>query len=215
MKFMTHSRRLSIDDWLSERSRGAIEVGRCFTVHSARAERLGGYPPLQLCDVPLLLLAAAVEGGARWFRIHGRQNCLFSWDAPAGPTLGKALSVLSSENVDYRCDGKHHCEVPEAFRDLLSPFFQRTTHAPLSVVLDDRLLRSNPAGGIVWSKPSTHPAMTLVDRGVSFEMPFALPGLQVVARVRPLNGAPWPIQLAWDNVLQDCVRNLIELPHTF
>ena len=205
----------SIDDWLSRQSGGPIEEGNPFTVHPARAERLGGYPPLQLCDVPLLLLAAAVEGGAGWFRIHGRHNCLFSWDVPAGPTLGKALSILRSENVDHRCDGKQQCEVPEGFRDLLAPFFQKTTYAPLSVVLDDRVLWSKPDGEMVWSRPSARPALTLVDRGVSFEMPFALPHLRVVARVRPLNGAPWPIQLAWDKVLQDCVRNLIELPHTF
>ena len=206
---------ISIDDWLSKQSLGVVEEGNPFTVHTTRAERLGGYPPLQLCDVPLLLLAAAVEGGARWFRIHGRHNCRFSWDLPAGPTLETALSILADQKVDFRCEDRQQCEVPEAFRDLLLPFFRRTTHAPLSVILDDRVLWSKPAGKMVWSRPSSCPALTLVDRGVSFEMPFAIPGLQMVARVRPLSGAPWPIRLAWDKVLQDSVKDLVDLPHTF
>lgn len=206
---------LSIDQWLKEQSKGAVEFGKTFTVHAARAQRLGGYPPLQLCDVPLLLLAAAVEGGARWFRIHGRHNCLFSWDAPAGPTLEKALSILRVERVDFQCRDRSTLEVPKAFQDLLEPFFQRTTHAPLTVVLYDRLLWSNPAGNGVWSRAAEMPRLTLVDRGIDFPMPFAFPGLQMVARVRPLNGAPWPVSLAWDTVLHDCVRDLVDLPHTF
>ncbi len=201
----------SISQWLEDQRKGLSSSEGTFSVHLPKAERLGGYPRLGLSDVPLLLMAAAVEGGAGYFRLHGTRNCRFSWDGQAGPTLDLALSVLRHQRIDHEVVQRQGLELPEAFRDFLDPLFRRCRHAPLSMIVGNRVMWSNAPGQGVWVASSTLPRLSLVDRGVDFELPFAFPNLRVVARVgSPLLGRPWPLSLVWNEELRSLVEDLGE-----
>ena len=195
-----------MEQWLQQFSQNAETRDRSFTVHPRRAEHYTGALPLRLCDVALLLLAAAVEGGSSYFRIHGQRDCLFSWKGAAGPSLQAALSVLATEGVDYVLEDSQTLILPDLFREFLEPFFVRTKHAPLSVIVGDRKVWGGLPERGVWARGSRTPGLVLVDRGVDFSMPFAFPGLQVVASVEPLAGAPWPRRLVWNHILEQQVR---------
>ena len=210
---------LPLKDWLSKLSEGAVLNDETFTVHSQRAERLGGIPSLTLTDVPLLLLADAVAGKADYFSIYGRHNCVFWWDRSMGPHLDLALTILDMHRIDYSLQQRdtdltgevqNTLVLPDLYRELLTPLFKRTKHAPLSLMIGDRIVRSHPTENGVWARRSEHARLILVDRGIDFEMPFAFPGWQIVARVSSLSGAPWPKQLVWNRELQNIICSLAQ-----
>jgi hypothetical protein len=199
----------SVAQWLEDQKDGLSISGGSFSVDSWNARRLGGYPSLGLSDVPLLLMAGAVEGQSSYVRLHGARNCLIEWDGQAGPAYDLALSVLHTQGVDFRAVDRRAVELPEVYWDLLEPFYLRCRHAPLSVVRGDRLLWSHQPGNGVWAVTTNRPRLLVCDRGVDFELPFALPGLKVVSRVAsPLLGNPWPIRLVWNDEL---VQTLLEV----
>ena len=156
-------------------------------------------------------MAAAVEGGASYFRVHGAKSCWLSWDGQAGPSLDTAVSVLRREGIDHVALEREGLELPEAFRDFLGPLYRRCRHAPLSMIAGNRVIWANAPGQGVWLEESRIPRLVLVDRGVDFELPFAFPKLRVVARVSsPLPGQPWPLRLVWNEELRSVVEDLGE-----
>lgn len=200
----------SISQWLEDQSRGLSSSGGAFSVHLRKAERLGGYKTLSLSDVPLLLMAAAVEGESTYFRLHGARNCLFSWDGQAGPSFDTALSVLRRERIDHEALDRQGIELPEAFRDFLGPLFRRCRHAPLSMIVGNRVQWTNTSTAVAWLRSSNSPRFVLVDRGIDFELPFVLPNLEIVAQVSsPLSGGPWPVCLVWNKELGSLVHDLL------
>ena len=106
--------------------------------------------------------------------------------------------------------GRQSLILPDLFRELLGSLFARSSHAPLSLVVGDRVLRTFCSGNGVRAIRSRDARLTLVDRGVDFDMPFAFPGLQVVAGVAPLSGASWPRSLLWNEKLNQEVTRIAE-----
>jgi hypothetical protein len=200
-----------VQEWLETNcSQGFLHSRGRFTIDQEAAQALGNLAKLRLSDVPLLLLAGAVEGGSRYFRIHGRQNLRFSWEGMAGPCGEVALSLLRAARIDL-CWEQHGCELPSGFRDYLEPLAQRSRHAPLSLIWGDRVLTQRASGGSRMVVRSARGGqLTLVDRGLDFTFPAAFPGLDIVAWVEPLPGAPWPRQLLWSPRLESQIVRIAQ-----
>ena len=124
----------TLEQWLQNQASGLSASTGTFSLNSGKAQRLGGYPSLQLSDVALLLLAGAVEGRSSYFRVRGGKNCLFEWDGSTGRSGEAATELLLRENVDHET-GAGFVELPEFFWDLLESFYRRCRHAPLNVCL--------------------------------------------------------------------------------
>lgn len=199
----------TFDSWLEEQKLGLTSFPSGFSVHSRNAHRHAGIPTLQLADVPLLLLAGAVEAGSSWFSLEGERNCRFSWERPAGPALDMATKILSRERIDFRALGRTTVDLPEVFWDLLRPFYQRCRHAPLTMIRGGRVLWAHDSGNGIWALRSPHPELILVDRGIDFALPCCFPGFRVVARIQEsLQGSPWPLRLVWDQKLAELVKRV-------
>ena len=192
-----------VQEWLDAvQGDGLLHSRGRFTIDPESAQEMAGLVELQLCDVPLLLLAGAVEGGSRYFRVHGADNVRISWEGSAGPSGGVAHSLLVAAGVDFHCD-QAGFELPPAFADFLDPLLERGRHAPLKLVWGNRLLQDGESGSriMVTSRPGSG-RLTLVDRGVDFLFPAAFPDLDIVAWVSRLPGAPWPRHLLWSLALR-------------
>lgn len=196
--------------WLEQQNRGLFCETGTFSMHSENARRLAGLPPLELSDVPLLLMAAACEGHSSYFRLSGRNSCCLSWNGEAGESYEMALDVLRTEGVDFDSPSRFSVELPQIFWDFLGPFQDRCRHSPLSVIQGERVLWSNQPGFGIWSCPSDPPRLVLVDRGVDFELPFALPGRKIVVRTASaLLGNPWPVRLVFNQRVRDLLLPIL------
>lgn len=196
----------TLEQWLQNQASGLSASTGTFSLNSGKAQRLGGYPSLQLSDVALLLLAGAVEGRSSYFRVRGGKNCLFEWDGSTGRSGEAATELLLRENVDHET-GAGFVELPEFFWDLLESFYRRCRHAPLNVVVGARLLA--PPTTRPKMTPSRQPELILVDRGVAFECPFAFPDRKLVYPLaEPLVGAPWPKRLVFNDGLLKLVAEI-------
>jgi hypothetical protein len=191
-----------VQDWIEQtQAEGILHSRGRFTVDPNGAADLGGLARLRLSDVPLLLLAGAVEGGSRYFRVHGERNLRLSWEGPAGSCGEMAHSLLVAAQVDFRWNDAGF-ELPCGFSDYLGPLWQRGRHAPLKLVLGRRLISGDTAGPKMRISPRREGRLILVDRGIDFTFPAAFPGLDIVAWVEPLPGCPWPRQLIWSEQLR-------------
>ena len=193
-----------VQEWLDGvQDDGLLHSRGRFTIDPQGAQEMAGLARLQLCDVPLLLLAGAVEGGSRYFRLHGADNVRLSWEGAAGPSGGIAHSLLVAAGVDFGCD-QNGFELPPFFADLLGPLLERGRHAPLKLVWGNRLVHEGTPGPRMIVTPMPGPGrLTLVDRGVDFLFPAAFPNLDVVAWVFRLPGAPWPRHWLWSSALRE------------
>lgn len=191
-----------VQEWLdTTQSDGLLHSRGRFTVDPICAGQ-AGLSALRLCDVPLLVLAGAVEGGSRYFRVHGSNNVRMSWEGEAGPSGGLAHSLLVAAQVDFSWD-QHGFDLPPAFTDYLDPLFERGRHAPLKFVWGNRILSEGSAGPRILVTPALGSGrLTLVDRGIDFVFPAAFPDFEIVAWVGKLSGAPWPRQLLWTSALK-------------
>lgn len=188
-----------MQDWLEgSESYGLLHSRGRFTIDTTSAQTLAGLPALEMHDVPLLLLAGAVEGGSRYFRIHGSENVRLSWEGSPGPSSELARSLLAAARVDFDWEEQRGLELPPVFADYLSPLAERGRHAPLKLVWGDRLIAQGSEGSrLLVSRCRGSGRLTLVDRGIDFPFPAAFAGLDILAWVEPLPGAPWPRQLLW------------------
>ncbi len=142
-------------------------------------------PSLGLSDVPLLMLAAAVEGNSPYFSVRGHLRFEY---ALLGPSARLAQAILRREGVDHEFR-EGALELPPAFEDFLEPLARRSRFAPLDLWWGDR---RQPA----WTHAVVvrRGSLSVVDRGLEFSLPLDLP---IVAQVPPLPGAPWPRCLLW------------------
>lgn len=179
-----------------------------FTVNLDRQGRYSHLEELTPSDVPLLLVAGAVEGGAEHVVLDYRNGLRFRWNAPAGPSLKVALAVLQSLRMPYRWSATE-VVLPPIMAELLNAFFLRCRHAPLHIHLPDGRILGGKTPDTLEVSGSRTPSLTLVDRGVSFPCPISFPGLQVVAHLKePLGGAPWPRNLLFDRNFRTALRRL-------
>lgn len=194
-----------VQEWLEKnRSQGLLHSRGRFTIDRDAAQQWGNVDKLALSDVPLLLLAGAVEGGSRFFRVHGRQNLRLSWEGPAGPSAQVAHSLLCAARIDSLWD-QQGFELPPGFRDYLDPLAQRGRHAPLTLIWGDRVVAEGAPEGsrmLVRQARGRDGRLTLVDRGLDFAFPAAFASLDIVAWVDPLPGSPWPRKLLWSKQLE-------------
>lgn len=207
-----------VQEWLEQaKTEGLLHSRGRFTIDAEAAVHLAGIGKLGLCDVPLLLLAGAVEAGSRYFRVHGNGNVRFSWEGPAGPSAEVAHSLLAAARVDLRWDERGF-ELPYGFTDYLGPLSQRGRHAPLELIWGNRLISAGASSPRMLVTPRRRGRLVLVDRGVDFTFPATFPGMDIVAWVDPLPGSPWPRQLLWSDKLRAVIvriaKALHELPST-
>ncbi len=163
-----------------------------------------------LAEVPLLVFAAAVEGGSRRFALAGESSLTLSWDGQCGPTLSTALTTLQRHRVDFEAR-PHSLSLPAVFRDFLTPLWHRCQFAPISVRWDGQEVARPQARDIRYQlSPSKHPRLVVVDRGLAFQLPVALPGWDIVIwSAEPLPGNPWPMQLRWSGALQSLLKRTL------
>lgn len=204
-----------LQEWLQEsRGEGRLDSRGRFTMEQGAAGRLAQIARLTLSDVPLLLLAAAVESGSRYFRVHGERNLRFSWEEPAGPSGEVAHLLLRQTGVDVGWD-QRGLELPSGFRDYLGPLWDRGQHAPLTLVWGNQALgQGATSGGRMLVRRASVGRLTLVDRGIDFGFPAAFPGLDIVAWVDPLPGWPWPRRLVWSPKLKTQLARIARGVHS-
>ncbi len=194
------------DTWLKGAFFQQKSTSHHFTVEREAAQR-HGFLGLGFSDIPLLLLAGAVEGDCTWFRVHGQRDLMFSWDKPLGPCGERAQSLLTHSGVDARRETLN-LELPGEFWDYLNPFQKRTGHAPLSLIWGDRVTVAGRPGYRATIQPSSRPSVTLVDRGIDFPLGAGFDGLDIVAQVKPMPGAPWPRRLVWGPEIEAVLREI-------
>ena len=199
----------AFEQWLSTQSLGLRESAGRFSIDPDGARR-SGIPPLQLHDVPLLVLAAAIEGGCQAFGVHDGDSPRFEWCGPElGPCADLAASLLAAHSVDAAWR-PGSLELPPFFSDRLGPLARRCRHAPLTLFWNGARVTEPVAVPSVKLTVSPRSRLLLVDRGIDFVFPAALPGLDVIAWVPPQLGAPWPRQLAWGPTLASTLRRVLE-----
>lgn len=207
-----------VEQWIQESQReGHLHSQGRFTLDPGGAEQ-AGLQQLRLCDVPLLMLAGAVEGGSRFFRLSAERDISLTWQGQLGPSGDLAISLLRQAGVDAAVR-PHTLLLPPFFEDLMDPLRARGGHAPLQFVWGHRVV-SRPSGGSkMVLKASRRPRLILVDRGVDFELNGGFAGLDVVAWVEPIPGAPWPRKLlagpALETQLVRIARGLRDAKQTY
>lgn len=196
----------SLDQWLEAELLGQLAYPGTFTVDALGADR-HGFSQLDSTDVPLLVLAGAVEANSRYFRVHGGRDVVLSWEGSLGPSGLLAYSLLENFQVDISVESER-LVLPPLFWDLLTPLRRRWHNAPLQRIWGNKELQSGTPRNTMSVSPSRESRLVLVDRGIDFELPTAFPGLEVTAWVGPLPGAPWPTQLAWSPALRTALRGI-------
>ena len=205
---MEVSAQTDLKRWLTEQAAAGTHSAGSFSIDAQAAERCG-IPALRLHDVPLLLLAAAVEGGCREFRISDFENLQFRWDGPLGASWEIARSLLEHHKVDA-VRTEHSLELPPFFAERLEPLSRRCRHAPLNLRWNGNLIASGHPEAQLLITPSPRARLILVDRGIDFLFPGAFQGLDIIAWVPPLPGAPWPRRLTWGKELYSVIRRIVE-----
>jgi hypothetical protein len=191
-----------MQDWLQQsQSEGILHSQGRFSLDPDSAESLAGIARLTASDIPLLLLAGAVQAGSSYFRVYGRENLRLSWEGPTGPCGQMAHSLLTSGRIDFRWE-RDGLELPPAFWEYLDPLSRRCQHAPLDLIWGHRCISRAASGHRMVVTPKQSGRLLLVDRGVDFIFPAAFRGLDIVAWVDPLPGAPWPRRLLWSEALR-------------
>jgi len=185
------------------------EPGR-FTVDLVAQRRHTDGEQFRLSDVPLLILAAAVEGRATGFQLRVSRNVEFYWDGKTGPSLAVAEALLRAHEIDFRRDS-HAFALPHWGKEFLGEFFLRSLHAPVDIYLPNGRMRKKTNPGTLTVVHSRQPSLILVDRGLSFECPFAVPGVSIVAVLsKSLKGSPWPRNLIFDEELRRVLKSVVE-----
>ena len=208
LRSMDVSAQTDLKRWLAEQSAGGTHSAGSFSIDAQAGERCG-VPALRLHDVPLMLLAAAVEGGCREFRISDVDNLRFRWDGPLGPSWEIAQSLLEHHNIDANRT-EHSLELPPFFAERLEPLGRRCRHAPLNLSWNGSLIATYQSGPQLRITATPRARLILVDRGIDFLFPGAFKGLDIVAWVPPLPGAPWPRRLTWGEELYAVIRRIVE-----
>lgn len=202
----------NFETWLEQlaTATGHRESQGQFEVDSVGCHRAGVTLP-GLAEVPLLVLAAAVEGGSRHFALGGESDLYLAWDGKTGPSFSAATNILTHHDVDFRAE-THSIALPGVFRDFLTPLWHRCQFAPLSVLWDGReVARPDAAGFRYQLSPSSHARLIVVDRGLAFQLPVAFPGWDLVVwSPEPLPGNPWPMELRWSLALRSLLKKALE-----
>lgn len=197
----------TLEQWLAQQRVGTPESEGRFSVALQAGER-SGLPALRLYDVPLLTLAAAVEGGCERFRVRSGFAPRLEWDGRLGPSWEVAASLLRAHRVDAAL-GSGRLDLPPFFSERMEPLARRCRHAPLRLWWNGELLCSRRSVPAVQLTRSRRSRLVIVDRGLDFLFPAAFPGLDIVAWVPPLPGAPWPRRLAWGRDLEATIRRIV------
>lgn len=206
---MVKSRDSSLEDWLCSQSVGSKESQGRFSLDPDGARR-AGVCTLHLHDVPLLVLAAAVEGGCQAFAVNDHASPRLEWRGSAlGPSAELAAGLLAAHGVDAAWSDRR-LDLPPFFFDRLGPLARRCRHAPLALYWNGLQIAAPCAVPAVKITPSSQARLLLVDRGIDFHFPAALPGLDVIAWVPPQLGSPWPRQLTWGPTLATTIRRVLE-----